>query len=313
MLSSDVSIYNYRQPLPNLIMTICTGRKPTISPIHTLHCRHHSFSLDGRCLVMGVLNVTPDSFSDGGQFLTPSEALHHAERMLAEGADIIDIGGESTRPGAWYVNEDEEISRIRPLFEVLGRQTKVPLSIDTRKSSVAKVALDLGASIVNDVSALQDDTEMAPTVRESGAAVILMHRKGHSVSMQNEPHYEDVVREVQEFLQVRATVAEKAGIASDRIIVDPGIGFGKTGSHNLKLLANISQFLGLGFPVMIGASRKAFLGELTGRTVGEREMGHAAVIATAVWQGAHIVRVHDVKTMKDVMTVAQALRKSHEK
>lgn len=262
---------------------------------------------------MGVVNVTPDSFSDGGQFLTLSEALHHAERMLAEGADIIDIGGESTRPGARYVNEDEEVSRIRPLFEVLGRQTKVPLSIDTRKSSVAKVALDLGASIVNDVSALQDDPEMARTVRESGAAVILMHRKGHSVSMQHEPHYEDVVREVQAFLGDRATVAEQAGISSDRIIVDPGIGFGKTQTHNLKLLANISQFVGLGFPVLVGASRKVFLEELTGRPVGEREMGHAAVIAAAVWQGAHIVRVHDVKAMKDVVTVAQALRKSHEK
>lgn len=284
----------------------------SVSPIQALHCRHFSYSLGERCLVMGILNVTPDSFSDGGQFLSPSEALCHAEQMLDEGADMIDIGGESTRPGARYIDEAEEISRIRPLFEVLGRQTRVPLSIDTRKSSVARVALDLGASIVNDVSALQDDPEMARTVREAGAAVVLMHRKDHSVSMQDGPVYRDVVREVRAFLRDRATVAEQAGISSDRIIVDPGIGFGKTRAHNLQLLANVSQIQDLGFPMLIGASRKAFLGELTGRPVGEREMGHAAVIATAVWQGVQIFRGHDVKAMKEVVTVAQALRKSHE-
>lgn len=262
--------------------------------------------------MMGIVNVTPDSFSDGGQFLSPSKALYYAEQLIDEGADIIDIGGESTRPGARYISETEEISRIRPLFEVLGRQTRVPLSIDTRKSSVARVALDLGASIVNDVSALQDDPDMARTVQESGAAVVLMHRKDHSVSIQDAPVYCDVVREVRQFLQDRATAAVQAGVSSDRIIVDPGIGFGKTGAHNLKLLANLSPIQELGFPVLIGASRKAFLGELTGRPVGEREMGHAAVIATALWQGVHILRGHDVKAMNDVVKVAQALRKSHE-
>ncbi|MDR4493812.1 MAG: dihydropteroate synthase [Nitrospirales bacterium] len=284
----------------------------SIAPIHALHCRGHAIALGGRCLVMGVLNVTPDSFSDGGQFLTLSQALHHAEQMLDDGADMIDVGGESTRPGTLYMDEAEEISRIRPIFEVLGRQAKVPLSIDTRKSSVARIALDLGASIVNDVSALQDDPEMVRTVRETDAGVILMHRKGHSITMQDKPFYRDVVREVRGFLRDRATVAEQVGISSDRIIVDPGIGFGKTRDHNLKLLANISQIQELGFPVLIGASRKAFLGELTGRPVGEREMGHAAVIATAVWQGVHLVRVHDVKAVSDVVKVAQALRKSHE-
>ena len=262
---------------------------------------------------MGVLNVTPDSFSDGNQFLTVCEALQHADRMLAEGADLIDIGGESTRPGARYVDEAEELARIRPLFEVLGKQSKVPLSIDTRKSEVAKAALDLGASIVNDVSALQDDPGMSRTVREAGASVILMHRMGHSATMRQDLPYGDVVRDVREFLRERAMFAEQAGISPDRILVDPGIGFGKTRADNLKLLANIPQFLAMGFPVLIGASRKAFLGELTGRGVHEREMGHAAVVATAVWQGAHIVRVHDVKAMKDVVKVAQALRNSHEK
>ena len=286
---------------------------PSISSIHTLHCRPHGIPLGERCLVMGVLNVTPDSFSDGNQFLTVCEALQHADRMLAEGADLIDIGGESTRPGARYVDEAEELARIRPLFEVLGKQSKVPLSIDTRKSEVAKAALDLGASIVNDVSALQDDPGMSRTVREAGASVILMHRMGHSATMRQDLPYGDVVRDVREFLRERAMFAEQAGISPDRILVDPGIGFGKTRADNLKLLANIPQFLAMGFPVLIGASRKAFLGELTGRGVHEREMGHAAVVATAVWQGAHIVRVHDVKAMKDVVKVAQALRNSHEK
>lgn len=285
----------------------------SISPATILNCGPHKMLLGERCLIMGVLNLTPDSFSDGNTFPTLHEALHHAEQMLDDGADIIDIGGESTRPGAQYVAEAEELARIRPLMEVLGRESRVPLSIDTRKATVAKVALALGASIVNDVSALQDDPDMSRIVRETGAAVILMHRKGHSATMQQDPRYGDVVPDVRKFLRDRAMAAEQAGIAPDRIVLDPGIGFGKTQVDNLKLLANIPKFIDLGFPILIGASRKAFLGELTGRGVQEREMGHAAVVATAVWQGAHMVRVHDVKAMKDVVTVAQALRNSYEK
>jgi dihydropteroate synthase len=262
---------------------------------------------------MGVVNLTPDSFSDGGKYEGVDEALAHAERMVADGADVIDIGGESTRPGAWDVDEQEEISRIRPLFQVLGKRATIPLSIDTRKSSVARVALDLGASLVNDVSALQDDPEMVRLVKRTGAGVILMHRKGPSATMQNYPVYGNVVGEVAGFLADRLAFACQESVDREQIMIDPGIGFGKTRQDNLKLLANLHPLLTLGVPVLIGASRKTFLGELTGKGILDREMGHAAIVATAVWQGAHMVRVHDVKAMKDVVTVTQALRNSIEK
>ena len=262
---------------------------------------------------MGVLNVTPDSFSDGGRFFDPGAAIERAQRMIAEGADLIDIGGESTRPGAPYVSEEEEIKRIRPIITVLGKHTNIPLSIDTRKAAVAQVALDLGAVMVNDVSALQDDPRMAQLVQESNAGVVLMHRQGHSFTMQNAPHYDDVVGEIKAFLAERVSMAQSMGIPADHIIVDPGIGFGKTLNHNLKILANIEAFLQLGQPVLIGLSRKAFIGELTGKAVGGREMGNAAALAAVVWQGAHILRVHDVGAMNDAIRVAQALRLSCDK
>ncbi len=262
---------------------------------------------------MGILNVTPDSFSDGGRFVDPVAALDQAQKMIAEGADIIDIGGESTRPGLSYIDEKEEIERIRPVVEALGKRTDIPLSIDTRKAAVAQVALDLGVAIVNDVSALQDDSRMAQVIEESGAGVVLMHRQGHSATMQDVPHYEDVVEEVKSFLAKRVALAQSKGIPSDHIIVDPGIGFGKTCNHNLRILANIGEFIKLKQPLMIGLSRKGFIGELTGKLVSEREMGNAAAVAMVVWQGAHILRVHDVAAMKDAIRVAQALRNSCDK
>jgi dihydropteroate synthase len=278
-----------------------------------IRCREKTLPLGSKVLIMGILNVTPDSFSDGGRFLDPVLAVDQAQKMIAEGTDIIDIGGESTRPGASYVSEEEEITRIRPIVEALGKCTDVPLSIDTQKASVAQVALDCGASIVNDVSALQDDCRMAQVVQESGAGVVLMHRQGSSATMQEAPQYKDVVGEVKSFLSERVALARSMGISPDRIIIDPGIGFGKTCYHNLKILANIGEFLQLEQPLMIGLSRKAFIGELTGKPVTEREMGNAAAIATAVWQGAHILRVHDVAAMKDAIRVAQALRISCDK
>ena len=278
-----------------------------------IRCREKTLPLGSKVLIMGILNVTPDSFSDGGRFLDPVLAVDQAQKMIAEGTDIIDIGGESTRPGASYVSEEEEIARIRPIVEALGKGTDVPLSIDTQKASVAQVALDCGASIVNDVSALQDDCRMAQVVQESGAGVVLMHRQGSSATMQEAPQYKDVVGEVKSFLSERVALARSMGISPDRIIIDPGIGFGKTCYHNLKILANIGEFLQLEQPLMIGLSRKAFIGELTGKPVTEREMGNAAAIATAVWQGAHILRVHDVAAMKDAIRVAQALRISCDK
>lgn len=280
---------------------------------HEIRCREKTLSFGSKVLIMGVLNVTPDSFSDGGQFIDPVAAMERAHQMIAEGADLIDIGGESTRPGAPYVGEDEEIRRIRPIFEVLGKHSDIPLSIDTRKATVAQVALDLGAVMVNDVSALQDDPRMARLVQESSAGVVLMHRQGHSATMQKSPHYGDVLGEIKAFLAERISMAQSMGIPADHIIVDPGIGFGKTLNHNLKILANIDEFLQLGQPVLIGFSRKAFIGELTGKPVGAREMGNAAALATAIWQGANILRVHDVGAMNDAIRVAQALRNSCDK
>lgn len=278
-----------------------------------LRCREKTLPLGSKTLIMGILNVTPDSFSDGGRFLDPVLAVDQVQKMEAEGADIIDIGGESTRPGASYVCEEEEIKRIRPIVEVLGKCTDIPLSIDTRKASVAQVALDYGASIVNDVSALRDDARMAQIIQESGAGVVLMHRQGHSTTMQNTPYYSDVVGEVKSFLSQSLIMARSRGISPDRIILDPGIGFGKTCHHNLEVLVNIREFIQLKQPLMIGLSRKAFIGELTGKPVAEREMGSAAAIAIAVWQGVNILRVHDVAAMKDAVQVAKALRNSCDK
>ena len=278
-----------------------------------IHCCERTLPLDSHVLIMGILNVTPDSFSDGGRYLDPVDAVDQAKKMIDEGADIIDIGGESTKPGASYVDEKEELQRIGPIVKALGKQTKAVLSIDTRKAAVAQMALDCGASIVNDVSALQDDSRMPQVIRDAGAAVVLMHRQGHSDIMQDSPYYEDVVGEIKGFLAKQVASAHSQGVPLDHIIVDPGIGFGKTCSHNLKILANLDKFLELEQPLMIGFSRKGFLGELTGKPVAEREMANASATAMAVWQGAHILRVHDVAAMKDVTLVAQALRNSCEK
>lgn len=278
-----------------------------------IRCREKSLSLGHKVLIMGILNVTPDSFSDGGRFLDPAMAIDQAQKMVAEGADIIDIGGESTRPGAEYVSEEEETARIHPIIEALGKCMDIPLSIDTRKAAVAKMAIDCGASIVNDVSAMRDDPRMAEVIQKSGSGVVLMHRQSHSGTMQNHPAYEDVVAEVKEFLAASIARARSAGISSDRIMIDPGIGFGKTAQHNLRILANLGEFLQLEQPLMVGLSRKAFIGELTGKSVMERETGNAAAIALAVWQGVHILRVHAVGAMKEAIQVAQGLRNSCDK
>ncbi|MCB9773219.1 MAG: dihydropteroate synthase [Nitrospiraceae bacterium] len=262
-----------------------------------------------KVLIMGILNVTPDSFSEAGHCLKPETAIERAQQMIAEGADLIDIGGESTRPGASYVDRDEEIRRIAPILRVLRKLTNIPISIDTRKAAVARTALDLGADIINDVSALQDDPQMAQLIQETGAGVVLMHRQGHSLNMQHAPQYKDVVVEIKDFLSERISMARSVGIPADHIMVDPGIGFGKTLDHNLEILRNIGKFLPMGYPILIGVSRKAFIGTLTGKPVGKREFGNAAAVAAAVWQGAHIVRVHEVGAMHDAIQVAQALQK----
>ncbi len=254
---------------------------------------------------MGVLNVTPDSFSDGGRFLEPGAALAHARELIREGADLLDIGGESTRPGAAPVSEDEELARVIPLVEAL-RDAGVPISVDTRRPRVMSAALAAGASMINDVEALESPGALA-AVAASDCAVCLMHKKGDPQTMQRDPHYADVVAEVKAYLASRIMVAKHAGIARERIAVDPGFGFGKTPAHNLELLRRLAEFGSLGVPVVAGLSRKSTLGVITGKPVGERLAASVAAALLAVQHGAHILRVHDVAETKDALAVWQAL------
>lgn len=258
--------------------------------------------------VMGILNVTPDSFSDGGRFLAPEAALAQAQAM-AEGADVLDIGGESTRPGAAEVPVAEEVERTAPVIAALraGGMT-VPISVDTRKAGVARAALAAGAGIVNDVAAMGFDPEMASVVAGSGAPVILMHSIKTPATMQDDPRYDDVLLDVYDFLKARIAAAVAAGIARERIMVDPGIGFGKTAAHNLALLQRLSLFHDLGVPVLLGVSRKRFIGTIGGADVAERRMpGSVAVALCGVAQGVQVVRVHDVAETRQALRLWQAV------
>lgn len=260
-----------------------------------------------RPLIMGVVNVTPDSFYDGGRYTLPEMAIAHALELVEQGADIIDIGGESTRPGATPVPENMELARVIPVVEGLARQVTTPISIDTTKSGVAARALDSGASIINDVSALREDPAMAPVIARSDAAVVLMHMQGTPQTMQQSPQYSDVGADVLQFLDERVQIALQAGIARTNIILDPGFGFGKLVSHNLDLLGKLSSFMVLNCPLLVGLSRKGFIGNIVGKTVEHREWGTAAAVALAVDRGAHIIRVHDVAMTIDVVKMAAAL------
>ena len=246
--------------------------------------------------VMGVVNVTPDSFSDGGRFLETDRAVAHGRDLVAAGADIIDIGGESTRPGAEPVALDEELRRVLPVVEALAADGSVPVSIDTSKAAIADAALRAGATIVNDVTAGLGDPDLYGVVAAAGAALVLMHMQGEPRTMQNAPHYDDVTVEVAEWLVRRLEAARAAGVRADALIADPGIGFGKTAAHNLELLARLADLVAdVGVPVLVGASRKSFLARLTGATRADDR--DDATLATSVWsftQGARIVRVHDV-------------------
>jgi len=272
---------------------------------------HYHIELTSRVLVMGVLNVTPDSFSDGGVYIDPMKAVDRVERMIQEGADMIDIGGESTRPGAYPVDEQEEIRRLKPVMQAVGHRSSVPISIDTQKSSVAKMALDLGAVIVNDVSALRHDLRMAKVVQEARAGLVLMHMQGSPETMQDSPEYRDVVGEVKDFLSMRLAVAVRAGIPEESILLDPGIGFGKTINHNLSLVSHCTQLLALGRPILVGLSNKGFIGKIIDKPISERMVGTVAAVAIAIFQGANIIRVHEVGVMREVMKVAHALRESN--
>ena len=261
-----------------------------------------------RPLIMGIVNVTGDSFYDGGRYAKPEQAVAHGLELVEQGADILDIGAESTRPGAHPVSEQDELARVIPVVAELARHVTVPISVDTTKSRAAQFALDAGASIINDVSALRCDAEMATVIARSGAAVVLMHMQGTPQTMQNAPHYENVVAEVAHFLDERMRIAGEAGIARTNIVLDPGIGFGKLLVHNLNLLDRLSSFTMLNRPLLVGLSRKAFIGQIVDRSVDHREWGTAAAVALAVDRGAQILRVHDVAMMADVVKVAAAVR-----
>lgn len=266
-----------------------------------------------RCpLIMGIVNVTPDSFSDGGQHGTVDAAVAHGRRLVEEGADILDIGGESTRPGAQEVPLDEELGRVVPVVRALAREPGCVISVDTRKAEVARQAMAAGARIINDVSALAGDPAMAGVAAATGAGVVLMHMKGMPETMQADPRYDNVVDEVMAFFRARLLVAESAGIARESMVVDPGIGFGKSVEHNLALMAQAETFSGLGVPVLVGASRKRFIGAITGRPVEDRLAGSVACAALCAWKGVHVIRVHDVGASRDAVRMAAAIAEAQE-
>ena len=271
-----------------------------------LVCRGQRLSLD-RTVLMGVLNVTPDSFSDGGLWLDPEAAIPHAIAMVSEGAEIVDVGGESTRPGARPVSEEEELQRVLPVVEALASQLSVPISIDTRKPAVAEAAIEAGASIVNDTSGEEFDPAVDEVAARTGAALVVMHSRGTPETMKTLTDYDDVVRETNAFLTKRADEAAEAGVSTSSIALDPGIGFAKTPAQSLELLARLDELVETGWPVVVGTSRKSFIGTTLGLPEGERLEGTAATVAWAVAHGAHIVRVHDVEPMARVVRMTEAV------
>ncbi|HYP28850.1 MAG TPA: dihydropteroate synthase [Blastocatellia bacterium] len=263
--------------------------------------------LGDRTMVVGVLNVTPDSFSDGGRHFEASEAIDQALKMQEDGADVIEIGGESTRPGAKPLSVEEELARLLPVLTGLDKGLQVPISVDTYKSEVAHAALDLGASIINDVSALRFDPRVADVAKGAGAALVLMHMRGTPETMQEMEPSRDIFAEIADDFEAAIGEAEARGLARDRIILDPGIGFGKTLEQNLEILNHLGRFNGFNLALMVGTSRKSFIGRITGREAGERAFGTAASVAVAIARGAHFVRVHDVKEIVDAVRVCDAI------
>jgi len=275
--------------------------------ILTRQAKGRLIEFSGRPLIMGVVNVTPDSFFDGGRYLDATAAVAHALRLVEEGADLLDIGAESTRPGADVVNEVEECRRAIPVVTAVAKAVTIPISIDTSKVAVAHAALDAGASLVNDVTALRGDPAMVDMIARTEAGIVLMHMHGTPRTMQQAPRYDDVVGEISDFFEERIGFALAHGIAQRQIILDPGIGFGKLQEHNLVLLARLREFLRFDCPLMVGVSQKSFLGQLVNRPVQERQWATAAAVAMAVDRGAGIIRVHEVKAMRDVVRVASAI------
>ncbi len=284
-----------------------TGKSP--ATLYHYSTGHGDLAMGRRCLIMGIVNVTPDSFSDGGQFDSTLAAANHAMQLIDDGADVLDIGGESTRPGAESVSAAEQIERVAPVIAAIRQQRQdVPISVDTRSAAVAASALDAGADIVNDVSGMRDDAEMPALLARTGVPFIVMHMQGTPATMQAAPQYGDVVAEVSDFFEARADEFAAAGVTVEgRMIVDPGVGFGKTFEHNLALLRSAAR-LSRRFPVLVGASRKRFLGEILNEPdPARRVFGTAATVAQAALTGVHLVRVHDVKAMRQVADVLAAI------
>jgi dihydropteroate synthase len=280
--------------------------------IFHLKLRSGTLTLGKRTLVMGVLNVTPDSFSDGGKFFDAKRAVQHALAMQNDGADIVDVGAESTRPGSEEISAAEELSRLLPLLERLRGKLKIPISVDTQKATVAEMALGAGAEIINDISGLRSDPELARVAAQHGAPLILMHMRGTPRTMQKGPFARDVTRDVMRGLEQSIATAKKYGVARSQIVIDPGIGFGKNHAQNYELLAKLPELTKLGYPVMIGTSRKGFLGATLAKNgkpapVEERIWATAATVTASILNGAHVVRVHDVAEMKQIALVTDAL------
>jgi len=270
-------------------------------------CMGRDIPLGNEMTLMGIINVTPDSFSDGGFFFDHSAAIAHGMRLVQEGAAMLDVGGESTRPGADPVSVEDELKRVLPVIKELAANG-ARISIDTSKAKVAEAAIEAGASIINDVTALRGDPSMAKIAAESGAGLVLMHMLGEPRTMQTDPRYDDVVTDVLDFLRERAAFAEEAGVSEASICIDPGIGFGKTKGHNLRLIASATRFIDTGYPVLYGPSRKNFIGLTLDAPVDERLEGTAAVVAWLAAKGVHLVRVHDVRSMLRVARMTEAIR-----
>ena len=273
-----------------------------------LKTSRRKITLGNRTLIMGILNVTPDSFSDGGTFLSPERAVEYGLQMEAEGADILDVGGESTRPGSAAVPVHVELKRVLPVIKALSRKIKIPLSIDTKKARVAREAVEAGAEIINDISALNGDRKMAGTAAETGAALVLMHMRGNPENMQKgNLAYDDLLGDITDYLSASIGKAIRAGVSKDAMVIDPGIGFGKTVADNYRIIRRLADLRTLGMPILVGPSRKSFIGNVTGDEPRQRLEGTAATVSAAIMNGCHIVRVHDVAAMKKVAAVTDAM------
>jgi dihydropteroate synthase len=273
----------------------------------TIHCGDHTLELGERTLLMGTINVTPDSFSDGDRFYKTDQAIKQGELLASHGADILDVGGESTRPFSDAVDIEEELRRVIPVVSELAKRTSLPISIDTYKGRVARAALDVGASMINDISGLRYDAELVQVAATSQVPLVLMHMQGSPRTMQLEPHYGSLLSEIIGFLEERIQFACEAGVSRDRIIVDPGIGFGKTVHHNLLLIKHLDSLATLGQPVLLGSSRKSFIGAVLDKEVTEREPGTWATVCASIFKGAHIVRVHEVAICRQIADMMDAI------